>query len=97
MHCTTIIDAIQGITNLNLMIKKSSHLTTFACQIGRYRFTRLPFGVAPVGDMFHRNIDKIFKGLPNIFVIADDILIVAYDTEGRDHNRTLGQVMLICW
>ena len=32
--------------------KKSSYLTTFACQFGRYKFTRLPFGIASAGNMF---------------------------------------------
>ena len=39
---------------------------------------------------------KIFKELPNVFSIADDILIVGYDDNGRDHNRTLRKVVQIC-
>ena len=31
-------------------------------------------------------IDVVFKGLPNIFGIVNDILIVGYDADGRDHN-----------
>ena len=42
-------------------------------------------------------IDEIFKGLPNIFCIADDILIVSYDVDDRDHDKALSQVMQICW
>ena len=30
----------------------SSNLTIFACQLGRYRYKRLPFGAALAGDMF---------------------------------------------
>ena len=40
-------------------------------------------------------IDKIFKDMPNVFDIADDI-IVWYDADGRNHNRTLRHVMQIC-
>ena len=76
--------------------QKSFYLTTFACQFGRFRFTRLPFGVVPVGEMFQWNIDNIFEELPNVFSIADDILIVGYHTNGRDHNRTMRPVMKIC-
>ena len=47
----TLKDAGSGYHILKLD-KKSSCITTFACQFGRYRFTRLPFGVVPVGDMF---------------------------------------------
>ena len=34
----------------------------------------LPFRTAPVGDMFKRKIDDIFKELPKMFGIATDIL-----------------------
>ena len=68
------------------MIKKSSFLTTFACQ----------FGVAPEDDMFQRKMYETFKGLPNIFGIADDILTVGYATEWRDHDRTQRHMMHIC-
>ena len=40
--------------------------------LGMYRFTRLPFGVALVGDMFLQKIYEIFKDLPNELGIADD-------------------------
>ena len=34
-------------------------------------------------------LDDIIKDLPNIFSIIDDILIVAYVNNGRDHDKTL--------
>ena len=46
--------------------------------------------------MFKGNNNKIFKGLPKIFGIADDTVIVQCDVDGRDHDRTLRQVMQIC-
>ena len=33
--------------------------------------------------------DEIFKGLTNVFDIADDILVVGNDADGRDHDETL--------
>ena len=91
----TIIDASSSYHNL-IVINKSSYLKTFACQFGRYKLTTLPCGVSPAGDMFQRKINKIFKGLLNIFGIADGFLIVGYDADGRDHDQTLRQVMQIC-
>ena len=88
----TIIDASSGYHNLK-HDKKSSLLTTFLCQLGRYRLTRLPFGVAPAGDMFQRKIKEIFKSLLNVFGIAGGILIIGYDC--RDHDRTPRHVMQI--
>ena len=69
---------------------------TFKCQCGRYRYKRLPFGAAPTGDMFQRKIDKTFKDLPSMFGIADNFLVVGYDSNGKDHDDTLEQVLQIC-
>ena len=44
--------------------QRLSYLTKFACQFGKYRYKRLPFGRAPAGHMFQRKIDEIFKDLP---------------------------------
>ena len=43
--------------------------------------------------MFQRKIDEIFKGLLNVFGVADDILIVGYDADDKDHDRTQKQMM----
>ena len=71
------------------MNDRSSYLTTFACQFGKYRYKRLPFGVVLAGYMFQHKIDKIFKDLPNVFGIADNIQVEDYDSDGRDHDDTL--------
>ena len=39
--------------------------------------------------MFQRKIDAIFKNLPNVFGIADVILVVRHDSDGKDHDDTL--------
>ena len=71
------VDASSGYYNLNLD-KKSSYLTIFACQYGQYQHARLLFETAFAGDMFQMKIEEIFKELPNVCGIADDILIVGY-------------------
>ena len=45
--------------------------------------------------MFQLKIAKISIDLPGVFGIADDILIIGYDADGRDHDRTLRKVMQI--
>ena len=90
-----IIDVSSGYHNLKLD-KQSSYLTTFACPFGRYRYKWLPFGVAPVGDMFQCKIDKIFNYIPNIFGIADDILVIGYDKDGADHDKAVYKVLRQC-
>ena len=47
------------------------------------------FGVVPAGNMFQWKIDEIFNDMPNVFGITDDILVVGYDDDGRDHSETV--------
>ena len=49
----SLIDANSGYHSLKLD-ERLSYLTIFACQFGRYTYKRLPFGAAPVGDMFQQ-------------------------------------------
>ena len=95
MHAICIIDSSTCYHNLK-HDKKLSYLTISACQFCRCRFTRLLFGMAQADDMFQQKINKIFKDLQYKFGIADDILIVGYDTDGRDHERTMREVMQTC-
>ena len=46
--------------------------------------------------MFQCKIDEIFKDLPNVFGTADDILVVGHNSDGKDHDETLWQVLQIC-
>ena len=46
--------------------------------------------------MFQCKIDKIFNDIPNVFGIADDILVIGYDKDGTDHNRTVYNVLKCC-
>ena len=45
--------------------------------------------------MFQK-IDEMVKELPNICVIANDMLIVHYDDYGADHERIVHRVLQIC-
>ena len=45
--------------------------------------------------MFQRKTDEIFKELPNILGIADDIFIVGYDSDGMNHDDMLKKVLEI--
>ena len=60
------------------------------------RYMRLPPEAAPTGDMFHRGIEKMFEELPHVFGINDAILIVRYDDNSVDHDRTLCWVLQSC-
>ena len=52
--------------------------------------------MAPVRDMYQKKIDELFQGLPNVFSIADDILIAGFSDMIRDHDAMLNKVLRKC-
>ena len=46
--------------------------------------------------MFQQKIDNIFNDIPNVFGIADDILLMGYDKDGADHDEAVYNVMRQC-
>ena len=64
---------------------KNLILTAFSCPFCRYWYIRLLLGAALAGDMFQKKIDEFFNNILNVFGIADDILIVGFDADGRNH------------
>ena len=90
----SLTDASSGYHHLKPN-ERSSHLMMFTCQFGRYRYKMLPFGAVPAGVMFQRKTDKIFKELPNA-LIANGILVVGYEANGKDHDETSQRVLQIC-
>ena len=67
----------------------SSFLTTFNTEIGPFRFTIMPFGATFAGDVFQHKLDQCFKYIPNVIVIADDIMVVGRQHNHRDHDQAL--------
>ena len=49
-----------------------------------------------MGNMFQRKLNEIFKELSNVCSIADYALIVVYNNNGPDHDKTLCRVLQIC-
>ena len=64
--------------------------------VGWYMYKQLPFEAAPAGNTYQRKIDEIFNDMPNIFGITNDILVVSYHDDGRDHNNTVQKVLQTC-
>ena len=86
----TVLDATSGYWQVKLD-KKSSLLTTFNTPFGRYRFTRLPFGVNSAQDVFQKEIDLTCERLPGVAAIVDDILV--YGKNQEDHDAKLEAVI----
>ena len=43
--------------------------------------------------MLQKKTDELFSDMPNIFSIADDILIAGFGEQGEDHNAMLDKVL----
>jgi len=84
-----IKDAFQTIE----LTKESSMLTTMHTPWGRYRWTRLPFGVSAAPEEFQRRLHHTLCGIDGVVNIADDIIVIGRGetlTEAtRDHDATV--------
>jgi transposase InsO family protein len=88
----SILDARSGYWNIPLD-KNSSLLTTFNTPFGRYRYTRLPFGLNIAQDVFQKKIDETFGDIPGCTGIADDLVICGWKADGSDHDASLRAVI----
>ena len=46
--------------------------------------------------MFQKKIHELFSGKPNVFSIADDILIAGFNEQSKDHDEILENVLKVC-
>ena len=71
----TVCDCKKGHWHLKFD-KASSFLTIFNTEIGRFRYTVMPFGTTVVGDVFQYKLHQCLGMIKQVIVIADDIMIV---------------------
>ncbi|XP_033730983.1 uncharacterized protein K02A2.6-like [Pecten maximus] len=55
--------------------KQSSLLTTMITPFGRYRWTRLPFGLKVSSEIFQRKLDEALSDIDGVFSVVDDIIV----------------------
>ena len=95
MKYMTVIDVKEAFQNIPLT-SRSSLMTTMFTPWGRYRWTRLPFGISSASEEWQRRIHIVLEEL-QVISIADDILIPGCgttDTEARmNHDRNLIAVL----
>ena len=82
-------DAKNGFWMLKLN-EESSKLCTFTTPFGRYRFLRLPFGIKCAPEIFHREMNNIFK-MDGVEIYIDDIMIWGKTKE--EHDERVQEVM----
>ena len=75
----SILDDASGFWQLKLD-EESSRLCTFNTPIGRYRFTRLPFGVKCAPEIFQRTMDPMVEALDGVEAIMDDVIAAGDET-----------------
>jgi hypothetical protein len=84
------LDLTWGFWNLKLD-EDSSKLCTFSTPWGVFRYLRLPFGVSPAPEVFHRVLADVLRGLPGVLHYVDDILI--HGSTADEHDRRLRAVL----
>ena len=70
-----------------------SFLTTFNTEIGRFRYTVMPFGITVAGDVFQRKLYQCFRKIDQVIVITDDILMVGEQHNHKDHDIALTNLL----
>ena len=87
------LDAREGFWQVELD-ERSSKLCTFITQWGRFRFLRMPYGISCASDEFQRITDELFRDMPGVATVVDDIIVWA-DNE-KEHERRLDAVIRQC-
>ena len=60
---------------------------------GLFAYNRLPFGVSLAPGIFQRTMESLLKGIPNVLVYLDDILITGPTQE--QHMKNLHAVLIV--
>ena len=81
----SVLDATSGYWQIKLD-EESSFLTTFNTPFGRFRFTRMPFGIHSAQEVFQKTIDLAFEGIKCCNSIIDDMLVWGSSKEEQDRN-----------
>ena len=95
----SVVDVKNGFWHVQLD-DESSKLTTFATPWGRFRWLRMPFGIAPAPEEFQRRLNEALEGLDGVRTIADDIIVFGVgDTDEEavvDHDHKLVALLERC-
>ncbi|PFX23509.1 Retrovirus-related Pol polyprotein [Stylophora pistillata] len=86
----SVLEATSGYWQVKLD-EASSKLCTFHTPFGRYRFTRLPFGIKSATGAFQNHMTEMITDVEEVKVIADDLLVWGEDDE--EHDARLKQVL----
>ena len=88
----TVCDSKKGYWHQKLD-HNSSYLTTFNTEIGRFRYTVMPFGKTVADDVFQRQLDQCFEKIKQLIVIVDDIIVVGKQPNHKDYDVALTNLL----
>ena len=88
----TVCDCKKGYWHQKLD-QTSSYLTTFNTEIGRFRYTLMPFGITVARDVFQRQLDQCFGKIDQLIVTADDTMVVGKQPNHKDHDVALTNLL----
>ena len=89
----TKLDMNQAYLQLTLD-DQSKELLTINTHKGLFAYNRVPFEVSSAPGIFQRTIEFLLKGIPNVLVYLDDILVTGPTQEQHIHNL---QEVLLCF
>ena len=88
-------DAKDGFWHVELD-EESSYLTTMGTPFGKYRWLRMPFGIAPAPEEFTRRLHSALEceKLDGIESVADDVLI--HGSNKCEHDNAIRRLLSKC-
>ena len=79
----SVLDAGQAFYQIRVT-EAMSRLLTFNSVFGRFKYTRIPFGMSSASEVWERTITEMFDDIPGVEVVCNDILIAGKDVEEHD-------------
>ena len=71
--------------------EKDAHKTAMSTPWGLFEFIRMPFGLGNAPPTVQRFVNQVFRGLDNVFVYIDDVII--YTNTYEQHLEVLDKVL----
>ncbi len=74
-----------------LLDEISSKICTISTPFGRYQYLRLPFGISPAPEVFHRIVGDVIRDLAGVMHFVDDVLVWGHTPQ--EHDERLAAVL----
>ncbi|GBN38205.1 Transposon Ty3-G Gag-Pol polyprotein [Araneus ventricosus] len=79
----SVVDLKDGFWHVPLD-EVSSEICTFNAPFGRYKFNKMPFGIASAPEIFQKRNQKLFGDIEGVEIYFDDIIVAGNDEASHD-------------